>query len=119
MQKPNDKDGSEDNKSLFIAKLWKNSIYMAFLLKEWIYFIFNKDPDCISKNLVRCSLHFTTDLFTNNAQIDVGFSERLKLKDDAVPAILDMTVMSQHTSVSNCILLLLNYDVLEVKILIT
>ncbi len=115
MQKPHYKDGSEDNKSLFIAKLWKNSLCMAFLLKEWIYFIFNKDPDCVSKNLVLCSLHFTTDLFTNNAQIDVGFSERLKLKDDAVPAILDMTVMSQHTSVSNCILLLLNYDVFEVK----
>ncbi len=42
------------------------------------------------------------DLFTNKAEFDAGFSERLKLKDDSVPNILDTTVMSQHTSVSNC-----------------
>ncbi len=30
------------------------------------------------------------------------FSERLKLKDDAVATILDPTVISQHKSVSNC-----------------
>ncbi|XP_058635279.1 transcription factor Sp3 isoform X2 [Onychostoma macrolepis] len=29
---------------------------------------------------------------------DAGFSERLKIKNDAVPTILDPTVMSQHTS---------------------
>ncbi len=33
-------------------------------------------------------------------KFDTGFSERLKLKDDAVPTILDP--MSHHTSVSNC-----------------
>ncbi len=42
------------------------------------------------------------DWFINKAQFDAGFSERLKLKDDAVLIILDPTVMSQHTSVSNC-----------------
>ncbi len=63
-------------------------------------FIFNV-PDSISKNLVLCSL-CTMDLFTNKAQFDTGFSERLKLKDDAVLVILDPTVMSQHTSMSNC-----------------
>ncbi len=42
------------------------------------------------------------DSFTNKAQFDVGFLERLKLKDDAVPTILDPTVMSHHTSVNNC-----------------
>ncbi len=35
-------------------------------------------------------------------QFDTGFSEGLKLKDDAVLTILDQTVMSQHTSVSYC-----------------
>ncbi len=49
-----------------------------------------------------CSLHFIADSFTNKAQFNAGFSERLKLKDDAVLTILDLTVMSQHTSVSNC-----------------
>ncbi len=32
------------------------------------------------------------DLFTNKAQFDAGFSERLNLKDDAVPTILNPTV---------------------------
>ncbi len=57
--------------------------------------------DHVSKNLVLCSLHFTADSL-NKAQFDMGFSERLKLKDDAVMTILDPTVMLQHTSVSNC-----------------
>ncbi len=61
--------------------------------------IFNEDPDRVSKDLVLCSLH---DLFTNKPQFDAGFSERLKLKDNAVLTISDRTVMSQHTSVSNC-----------------
>ncbi len=54
------------------------------------------------KTLFLCSLHFTVDSFTTKAQFDAGFSERLKLKDNAVPTILDPIVMSQHTSVSNC-----------------
>ncbi len=49
--------------------------------KELMNFIF---PCHISKILVLCSLHFTADLFTNKALFDVGFSERLKLKDDGV-----------------------------------
>ncbi len=69
--------------------------------KEWMNFIFNEVPDHISKNSVFCSLCFTAD-YTNKAQFDAGFSKSLKLKDDAVPTILDPTVMSQHTSVSNC-----------------
>ncbi len=51
--------------------------------------IINEVPDHISKNLVLCSLHFTTDSFANKAQFDAGFSERLKLKDDATPNILN------------------------------
>ncbi len=62
--------------------------------------IFNEVPDLVSKNSVLCSLHFNADSFTNKAQVNVGFSERLKLKDNAVPAILDP--ISHHTSVSNC-----------------
>ncbi len=46
--------------------------------------IFNEDPDRFGKNSVLCSLHFTTDSFTNKEQFNAGFSERLKLKDDAV-----------------------------------
>ncbi len=68
--------------------------------KEWMNFIFKEVPDGICKNLVLCSLHFTADSFTNKTHFDTGFSERLKIKDDAVLNILDL--MSHHTSVSNC-----------------
>ncbi len=77
----------------------KNCVCVAFLLIP----ILGKRVDelevagRIRKNLVLCLLHFTTDSFTNKAQFDAGFPERLKLKDDAVPTVLDPTVMSQHT----------------------
>ncbi len=58
-------------------------------------FIFNEDPDSVSKNSVLCSLHFTADLFTNKAKFNAVFSERLKLKY-VVLTILDPTVMSQN-----------------------
>ncbi len=57
--------------------------------------------DHVSKNLVLCTLHFTADLFANIAQIDTGFSERLKLKDGVLTK-LDLTVKPHDTSVSNC-----------------
>ncbi len=57
-----------------------------------INFIFNEVTDCVSKSLVLCSLHFTMDSFTNKVQFDAGFLERLKLKDNAVVAILDLIV---------------------------
>ncbi len=50
--------------------------------------------------LILCSLLFSTDLFTNKAQFNTGYSERFKLKDDAVPTILNP--MSHLTSVSKC-----------------
>ncbi len=52
--------------------------------------------------LVLCSLNLQLISFTNKAQFDTGFSKRLKIKDNAVPTILDLTVMLQHTSLSNC-----------------
>ncbi len=54
------------------------------------------------QTLVRCSLHFTGDLLASKAQFNVGLKKRLKPKDDAVLNILDLIVMSQDTSVSNC-----------------
>ncbi len=98
-QKQNNKDAIEDNKILCLAKLWKNLFLHCLpsdpnIRKEWMNFIFNEAPDCIT-NSVFCSLHFTADLFTNKAHFDVGFSERLKLKDNAVP-----TILQTHTSQS-------------------
>ncbi len=53
--------------------------------KEWMNFIFNKVPDCVSKHLVICLLQFTTDLFLNKTKFSAGFSEILKQKDNDVP----------------------------------
>ncbi|ROI15203.1 hypothetical protein DPX16_9002 [Anabarilius grahami] len=65
--------------------------------KECINFIFNEVPDRVSTNC-----QYERDLFSNKAQFDTGFSAKLKLKNDAFLTILDPTVMSHHTSVSNC-----------------
>lgn len=67
----------------------------------WMKFIFNDVPDCVNKTLFVCSLHFTADSFLNKIQFIAGFSETLKIKDDAVPTTLDPAVMLQHTSMSN------------------
>ncbi len=48
------------------------------------------------------------DSFTNKAKFDTGFSERLKLKDNAVLAIMDPTALLQHASVSNSIYCVVN-----------
>ncbi len=40
---------------------------------DWINFICNEVPDRISKNLVLCSLHFTTHSFTNKAHSKPDF----------------------------------------------
>ncbi len=55
---------------------------------------FNEVPERINKNLVLCSLYFTR-FITNKAQFNTGFSERSKLKADAV-RLSDPIVMSQH-----------------------
>ncbi len=67
-KKPNDKDGSEDNKMLCSAKLWKKLCLRCLasdptVRKEWINLIFNEYPDRVIKNLVFCSLHFIRDSF--------------------------------------------------------
>ncbi len=67
-RKPNDKDGSEDNKMLCSAKLWKKQSLRCLpsdptFRKEWINLICNEYPDRVIKNLVFCSLNFTRDLF--------------------------------------------------------
>uniref|UniRef100_A0A673JRN6 THAP-type domain-containing protein n=1 Tax=Sinocyclocheilus rhinocerous TaxID=307959 RepID=A0A673JRN6_9TELE len=61
----------------------------------WLNFIFNEVSAHVSKTLGFCSLHFTADSFVNKTQVDAGFAERLILKSNAVPSILDTTGMSQ------------------------
>jgi len=53
----------------------------------------------VGKTLTICSLHFTEDCFVNKTQVETGFADRLRLKYDAVPSILDPTEMVQHTYV--------------------
>ncbi len=56
------------------------------------------------KNLVICSLHFTLRTFRSHKQdtIRCRIFRKIETKDDAVPTILDLTVMSQHLNVNNC-----------------
>ncbi len=108
MQKPNDKDGFEDDKTLFSANLRKKLFLHCLLIptlgKSGLTLFLMTFQTASVRIWSFCSLHFTTDSFTNKAQFDAGFSKRLKLKDNAVPTILDLTVMPHHTSVSyiNC-----------------
>ncbi len=82
MQKPNDKDGSEVNKMLWSAKLWKNSVCVTFVLiptlgkSAWTLF------------------SFYGFIYKQGTIWHMIFKQ--KLKDDAVPTILGPTVMSQH-----------------------
>ncbi len=59
-----------------IAKLWKNSVCVAFFLIPTLgkseLTIMKEDPDSASKNLVLCSINFTADSFINKAQFDEG-----------------------------------------------
>ncbi len=81
------------------AKLWKNSVCVAFFLIPTLgkseLTIMKEDPDSASKNLVLCSINFTADSFINKAQFDEGCLKRLKLNDDTVPTIFYLTVMLQ------------------------
>ncbi len=92
---------------LYNAKLWKNSLCIAFLLipmfgKSESTLFLMKIQTVSVKNRSFVHLIFPRIRLQNKAQFDVGFSERLKLKQDAVPTILDSTTTSHHRSVSNC-----------------
>ncbi|XP_056120866.1 zinc finger protein 235-like [Rhinichthys klamathensis goyatoka] len=63
----------------------------------WLNFVFNEVPDHVNKTLCVCSLHFAADSFANKKQFDAGFAERVRLKNGAVPSILDPTKTAQHT----------------------
>ncbi len=89
LHKPNDKD-AQTTRCFSVPSCGKTEECVWCLpsesnaRKDWMNFIFNEDPDRVSKNWVLCLINLTADLFTNKAQFDAGFSERLKLKDDAV-----------------------------------
>ena len=59
----------------------------------WINFVFNDVSADEGKTLSVCSLHFTKDCFVNKT----GFADRLRVKNGAVPSILDLTGIVQHT----------------------
>ncbi|XP_067220664.1 uncharacterized protein [Chanodichthys erythropterus] len=63
----------------------------------WLNFIFNEVPADVGKTLRVCSLHFAADCFLNKTQVETGFADRVRLKNNAVPSILDPTGMVQHT----------------------
>uniref|UniRef100_A0A3Q3I9R1 THAP domain-containing protein 1 n=1 Tax=Monopterus albus TaxID=43700 RepID=A0A3Q3I9R1_MONAL len=53
---------------------------------QWMKFVFRgQQRSCV--NVLVCSRHFMDGYFTNKAQYDAGFSDRLKLKVGAVPTL--------------------------------
>ncbi|XP_051742028.1 gastrula zinc finger protein XlCGF57.1-like [Ctenopharyngodon idella] len=58
------------------------------LREQWMQFVFPGQQRSCGSVFV-CSRHFGDECFTNKAQFDAGFADRLKLKDGAVPAIKD------------------------------
>ncbi len=103
-QKPNNKDVLKTTRRCVVPSCKKKNKLSLHCLpfdtkvrKKWMNFILNEVPDRVSKNWVFCSLHFTVDSFSDKAQCDIVFLERLKLKDDAVPPVLDPIVMSVPT----------------------
>ncbi|XP_067280190.1 uncharacterized protein [Pseudorasbora parva] len=69
---------------------------------EWLNFIFDEVPAHVGKTLRVCSFHFTAESFVNKTQFDTGFAERLRLKHNAVPSLLDPTGMVQQTYSQKC-----------------
>ncbi|XP_067301001.1 uncharacterized protein [Pseudorasbora parva] len=63
----------------------------------WLNFIYNEVPADVAKTLHVCSLHFTADSFENKSQVETGFADHLRLKQNAVPSILDPKRKEQHT----------------------
>ncbi|KAK7898511.1 hypothetical protein WMY93_019364 [Mugilogobius chulae] len=58
------------------------------LRSEWIHFIFRGNlPFHVGKTLFVCSNHFEVECFCNFRQYSEGFSQRLRLKEGAVPTI--------------------------------
>ncbi len=102
--KQNDKDRSEDNKTQCSAKLWNNSLCIAFLLipalgkSGWTVFLMKIQTESIRTwSFVQFIL---LCICLQTCQFDAGFSERLKLKDDAVLNKLDPSPVAPH---SNCV----------------
>ncbi|KAF1389903.1 hypothetical protein PFLUV_G00052410 [Perca fluviatilis] len=54
---------------------------------QWLKFVFGTIPQDYNPNLMLCSAHFTEDCFLNLQQFNSGFSNRLILKDSAVPTL--------------------------------
>lgn len=58
------------------------------LKQQWMQFVFpGQQRNC--DWVYVCSLHFGDDCFTNKAQFDAGFANRLQLRDAAVPTLKD------------------------------
>ncbi len=69
--------------------------------REWMNFIFKKFQ-ITSRTLSFIHLILLQIFYKQGTIRSRIFFRKIEIKDDAVPATLDPTVMTQHTSVSNC-----------------
>ncbi|XP_057187839.1 piggyBac transposable element-derived protein 4-like [Triplophysa rosa] len=57
------------------------------LRKKWLHFIFNTVPERYNPTTSLCPKHFTKDSFQNLGAYNAGYSQKLLLKDGAVPTL--------------------------------
>lgn len=84
----------EGKKSLF--RFPKN----AELRQQWMQFVFPGQKRSY-ENVYVCYQHFADDCFTNKAQFEAGFANRLQLDDRAVPTIKRPLQESELQAVSD------------------
>jgi len=55
---------------------------------QWLQFIYNAVPQRYNPKVRLCSAHFTKDSFLNLGEYNAGYTQRLLLKNGAVPTLV-------------------------------
>ncbi|XP_067259791.1 piggyBac transposable element-derived protein 4-like isoform X1 [Chanodichthys erythropterus] len=63
--------------------------------KQWLQFIYNAVPDQYSPKVRLCAAHFTKDSFLNLGEYNAGYTQRLLLKNGAVPTLVGQSGASE------------------------
>lgn len=68
--------------------------------KQWLQFIYDAVPDQYSPKVRLCAAHFTKDSFLNLGEYNAGYTQRLLLKNGAVPTLVGQYGASESKLVS-------------------
>lgn len=70
----------------------------------WLNFIFDgKIPPTLGKQITVCANHFAEDCFGNLGQYHAGLAHRLRLTEDTVPTIRDVSTGKGPVSIFKCV----------------